>query len=72
MTNAADIKYIKDMIPHHEMALKMSAMEYVNGTDPDLKEFSLTVFIKQSEEITWMKKWLERNGESDPKAKGMA
>lgn len=59
-----DIKYAQEMIPHHEMAVEMSALEYANGQDEELKKFALNVYSKQKEEIKWLKAWLEKNGVS--------
>lgn len=60
--NKQDIKYAQDMIPHHEMAVQMSATEYSKGEDEELKKFALNVFSKQKEEIKWLKAWLKKNG----------
>lgn len=68
MANAQDIKYAQDMIPHHEMAVKMSAMEYVNGADTELKAWALDIFSKQRQEIEWLKAWLKKNGQPEKAA----
>lgn len=59
--NAHDLKFAEDMIPHHQMALRMSAAELAAGADSEMKAFATRVRQKQSEEIEWMKRWLQKN-----------
>lgn len=51
-----DLEFIRQMIPHHEGALKMA--EAVRSTDSyaELKKMAETVIKDQTSEIEWMKK----------------
>lgn len=59
--NKKDIEYAQNMIPHHQMALKMSAALNANGKDEELRKFALSVFSAQTKEIAWLKEWLKKN-----------
>jgi uncharacterized protein (DUF305 family) len=66
LTNLANAKdfdkaFITQMIPHHEMAVMMSAMVLVNGQHPELRDLARSIINGQSAEIdsmrTWYKAW---------------
>lgn len=60
MSNAgdADTDFIRDMIPHHQMALEMAEKELKNGRDPAAREMAQKIIVAQKREISTMKKWL--------------
>jgi uncharacterized protein (DUF305 family) len=58
-----EMQFLKDMIVHHEMALKMA--DKVMDSDR-LKAFAKNIKDTQSGEITQMKKWLEQWFNEEP------
>ena len=60
--NAADIKYVQMMIPHHQLAVDASAKEYVDGISPEIHQLARDIMASQKEQITLMKAWLKQVG----------
>lgn len=60
--NAADIKYVQMMIPHHQLAVDASAKEYMDGTDPQIHKLASEIMASQKEQIKFMKEWLKQVG----------
>lgn len=58
MMNAADKKFIKEMIPHHQMAIKMAKMVIMDGEDAEVKKMANTIIKAQEKEIEEMRKML--------------
>lgn len=56
-----DLEFIRQMIPHHEMAVMMAQMLKVGTNRPELKTFADQIITFQSAEIysmrTWQKAW---------------
>lgn len=57
-TGDADVDYVRGMIPHHQGAVDMASLLMAHGSDPDLKPLANDVFGTQTQEITWMQRWL--------------
>lgn len=61
--NAADKKFLKAMIPHHEAAVKMAAAVIKEGVNPRVDTMARAIRDGQTKEIETMKGWLEAAGE---------
>lgn len=55
----ADANFIRDMIPHHQMALDMAAKELKNGKDKEAREMAEKIIEAQKKEIADMREWLK-------------
>lgn len=51
-----DAEYVKEMIPHHQMAVDMSKELLQTTTNPELKQFAENVIEKQTSEIKQLEK----------------
>lgn len=56
---AFDIAYLKEMITHHKMAVKMSRPLAEHASHPELKQLAKDVISTQTAEIKMMQGWLE-------------
>ena len=56
--NSYDIKFLKDMITHHMMALKMATLVIQKGEDEKVKSLAQSILIGQQKEIDEMKAML--------------
>lgn len=61
MAISTDVKFAKDMIKHHESAVKMSEREVKNGTDKGMVAFAKNVADEQSKEIKKLKAFVKEN-----------
>lgn len=54
-----DLEFVRQMIPHHEMAIMMTQM-LLAGTDrPELQSLGNDIIASQSDEIRMMRQWAE-------------
>jgi uncharacterized protein (DUF305 family) len=60
-TNNADVDFIKGMIPHHVGAVNMANIVLKYGKDPEVRKLAQEIVAAQEKEISFMKKWLEKN-----------
>ncbi len=58
----ADIKFMQGMIMHHSQAVEMTALMPSRTHNKDLLAFGKRISISQSDEIKFMKQWLEERG----------
>jgi uncharacterized protein (DUF305 family) len=58
----ADIEFMQGMIMHHSQAVDMVALLRTRGKSPVLKSFGEKISISQTDEIGFMKRWLEERG----------
>ncbi len=58
----ADVEFMQGMIMHHSQAVDMVALLRTRGRSPVLKSFGEKIAISQSDEIGFMKRWLESRG----------
>jgi uncharacterized protein (DUF305 family) len=58
----ADIEFMQGMIMHHSQAVEMVALLRTHGKSPALKAFGDKISISQTDEIGYMKRWLESRG----------
>jgi uncharacterized protein (DUF305 family) len=59
LTNADDFdqEFIRQMIPHHQMAVMMAQMVLNTGTKPEIQALSQTIITTQTAEINQMQQW---------------
>jgi len=60
---AADIDFMQGMIMHHSQAVEMTALLRTRTRNPDLQALGKRISISQSDEIKYMKLWLEERGQ---------
>jgi len=58
----ADVEFMQGMIMHHSQAVDMVALLRTRGKSPALKSFGEKISISQTDEIGFMKRWLESRG----------
>ena len=59
----ADVRFMQGMIMHHAQAVEMTALIESHTTTKDLRSLAARISHSQSEEIKFMKRWLEARGE---------
>jgi uncharacterized protein (DUF305 family) len=61
--SAADVRFMQGMIMHHAQAVEMTALIESHTTTKDLRSLAARISKSQSDEIKFMKRWLEARGE---------
>ncbi|MEE4661747.1 MAG: DUF305 domain-containing protein, partial [Halieaceae bacterium] len=61
-----DVRFMQDMIPHHNQALQMAALVPDRTNMPELKEIAGRIDASQADEIEFMQGWLAERGENVP------
>ncbi|MFM7783890.1 MAG: DUF305 domain-containing protein, partial [Gammaproteobacteria bacterium] len=61
-----DVRFVQDMIPHHQQALEMSALAPARTNRPELLEAAKRIEASQTGEIKFMKDWLATRGQTVP------
>ncbi len=64
--NAADVKYVQDMIVHHQQALDMTLMVASRATSAKVKSLAARIKDTQGPEIQFMRTWLQEQGQRIP------
>ncbi|MGH2383373.1 MAG: DUF305 domain-containing protein [Candidatus Limnocylindria bacterium] len=64
--NAADVRFMEGMIPHHAQALEMTALVPDRRRRGDLALFARRIEVSQEGEIELMQEWLAARGEDVP------
>ena len=59
----ADVRFMQGMIMHHAQAVEMTALIESHTTTKDLRSLAARISHSQSDEIKFMKRWLETRGE---------
>src|SRR6202161_3715964 len=62
----ADVEFMQGMIMHHSQAVDMVALLRTRGKSPALKSFGEKISVSQTDEIGFMKRWLESRGKPTP------
>ncbi len=62
--SSADVQFMQGMIMHHAQAVEMTALIESHTQNKDLRLLGARISHSQSEEIKFMKRWLEARGES--------
>jgi uncharacterized protein (DUF305 family) len=57
-----DVKFMQGMIMHHSQAVEMTALMPARTHNKDLLAFGKRISISQSDEMKYMKQWLEDRG----------
>jgi uncharacterized protein (DUF305 family) len=59
----ADVQFMQGMIMHHAQAVEMTALIASHTTTNDLRSLAARIGHSQSDEIKFMKRWLDARGE---------
>jgi len=62
----ADTRFMQRMIPHHEQALRMTALVAGRGAGADVTRLATRIELSQRDEIAQMQRWLTDRGEALP------
>ncbi len=62
----ADVRFMQDMIPHHQQALEMSELVTERTNRQEIIEAAGRIKASQGDEINFMQKWLADRNESSP------
>lgn len=60
--NAADVAFVRDMIPHHGMAVEMAETVLKDGKNADVAAIADNIVEAQTAEIEVLETWLEDRG----------
>ncbi len=60
--NDSDVAFMQGMIMHHSQAVEMVALLRTRGKDKDLQSLGSRITISQTDEMKFMKQWLEERG----------
>ncbi len=63
---AADIRFMRDMIPHHQQALDMAALVADRTGQNTIVELARRIETSQRDEIQFMENWLVERGQPKP------
>src|ERR1700687_5635193 len=59
----ADVKFMQGMIMHHAQAVEMTALIESHTENKDLRSLGARISSSQSDEIKFMRRWLDARGE---------
>jgi len=62
-TSPANVQFMQGMIVHHAQAIEMTALIESHTENKDLRSFGARINSSQSDEISFMKRWLAARGE---------
>src|SRR5882724_2221398 len=62
--SSADVQFMQGMIMHHAQAVEMTALIASRTENKDLRTLGARISHSQSDEIEFMKRWLQARGES--------
>lgn len=62
-TSPADVQFMQHMIVHHAQAVEMTALIESHTTSKQIRSLGARISSSQSDEITFMKRWLMARGE---------
>ncbi len=60
----ADVKFMQGMIMHHSQAVEMTELLRTRSRNKDLQALGKRISISQTDEMKYMKQWLEDRGQS--------
>lgn len=68
-----DVKFMQDMIPHHNQAVQMAALVGERTNSQELIDIAGRISASQADEISFMQQWLRERGQNvpDPAAHNM-
>ena len=56
--NAADVAFVRALIPHHEQGIALAELGADKATDPDVRMLAKAIVTTQRDETTRMRGWL--------------
>jgi uncharacterized protein (DUF305 family) len=62
----ADVRFMQGMIHHHSQAVEMTDLLRTRGRDKNLQELGKRISISQTDEIQFMRQWLQDRGKPVP------
>lgn len=62
----ADLRFVRDMIPHHQQALDMTALVATRTESRALRMLAERIETAQRDEIAWMRAWLAEHDTPSP------
>jgi uncharacterized protein (DUF305 family) len=63
-TSHADVEFMQGMIMHHSQAVEMTELLRTRSRNKDLQALGKRISISQTDEMKYMKQWLEDRGQS--------
>ncbi len=60
---AADIRFMRDMIGHHQQAVEMSELVAARSRTPQLRILAERIAVSQADEIALMRQWLRAHAD---------
>ena len=60
--NDNDVKFVQDMIPHHQIAVTMAISEYAYGENEEVLAWARDIWESQQEQIDGFRAWLKARG----------
>ncbi len=63
-----DVRFMQDMIPHHQQAVEMAALVAERTNNRSIVDISGRIDASQADEIAFMQDWLAARGEAAPTA----
>ncbi len=61
-----DVRFMQDMIPHHNQALQLAELVAGRTNHPELVDVAGRINVSQRDEIQFMQQWLRSRGETVP------
>jgi uncharacterized protein (DUF305 family) len=61
-----DVKFMQDMIPHHQQAVEMAALVRDRTNRPEINDVAGRITVSQRDEMDFMRQWLRERGERVP------
>ena len=68
----SDIAFVRDMVPHHQQALEMTALAESNGAGRDVRLLAERMRVSQTDEVAQLEQWLVDRGPLPPDDRGSA
>ena len=73
VVSRADVDFMRGMIMHHSQAVEMTSLIESRSHDKAMLELGKRISLSQSDEIKWMRCWLEARGQTtDTEMPGMS
>jgi len=57
--NAADVRFVQALIPHHEQGIALAELGAAKAADPQLRMLANAIVTTQRDEVTRMRGWLK-------------
>lgn len=61
---AADVRFMQEMIGHHQQAVEMTALVSARTRRPELRLLAERIGVSQADELSLMRRWLRAHGDS--------